>query len=561
MAFQVISDAKPATIPARGRQLEASHFLLGAGVVGILTTCWQYIKTFAWKFCNLLIREVQISGNVSCPAETIFIDYFEKNFKRSKVYDYLYFISFARSIKSREYEMVACERIGSQTLIYWNKWIPFIYQVKNLDENGQSGNQPKLVSSESFSDPRQEHYSIRIFYIRGMLDIERIIKEATASQNRKLEEERKLTSNTRYRFCIYQFPGEDQGSQYKVSNAGPSVPELNPWYTKRINRLLTHKSDELGQRREGKQSCLDSLYFPKHVKDLIAEIKMWRDSKKWHEERNIPYQRGWLLYGPGGTGKTELARAFGQDLDMPIISMNLSQMTNETLRAAWNHAKCQSPCIVLLEDFDNVFHGRKNITASNFGMFSPLMMEYGPTGGPPDEKQSTPNRGQSSFCVTFDVLLNCIDGVDKGSGIFLIITTNDISKIDEALGVPRKKPDGTHDLISTRPGRIDRAIELTYMETELKRQMAKDYLSEFPEALSEFLEGIDANPDYKETPAQVKYQLAQIALRIFYERKNIKPDPEEVAETTSTIQIPLPSIPDESPKVRIRKKWFRKQAV
>ncbi len=37
-------------------------------------------------------------------------------------------------------------------------------------------------------------------------------------------------------------------------------------------------------------------------------------------------------------------------------------------------------------------------------------------------------------------------------------------KVDPALGQPHKLPDGALEFISTRPGRIDKAVELTHME-------------------------------------------------------------------------------------------------
>src|SRR5438046_10532869 len=80
----------------------------------------------------------------------------------------------------------------------------------------------------------------------------------------------------------------------------------------------------------------------------------------------------------------------------------------------------------------------------------------------------------------FDCLLNCLDGVERSDGVFTIITTNDVSKIDPALGLPRKLPDGTVEFISTRPGRIDKAVELTYMEPEDKKRLARRILGDYP---------------------------------------------------------------------------------
>ena len=80
--------------------------------------------------------------------------------------------------------------------------------------------------------------------------------------------------------------------------------------------------------------------------------------------------------------------------------------------------------------------------------------------------------------LTFDCLLNCLDGVERADGVFTIISTNDIGKVDPALGQPRKLPDGGLEFISTRPGRIDKAVELTYMELADKKRMAKRILGD-----------------------------------------------------------------------------------
>jgi hypothetical protein len=105
------------------------------------------------------------------------------------------------------------------------------------------------------------------------------------------------------------------------------------------------------------------------------------------------------------------------------------------------------PCIALIEDIDNVFHGRENISRKH-GMMSFLMASK-KKDGEADQPPPSP--------LTFDCLLNCLDGVDRCDGVFTIVTTNSIDKIDPALGQPRKLPDGTVEFISSRPGRIDKA--------------------------------------------------------------------------------------------------------
>jgi hypothetical protein len=100
------------------------------------------------------------------------------------------------------------------------------------------------------------------------------------------------------------------------------------------------------------------------------------------------------------------------------------------------------PCLALIEDIDNVFHGRENV-ARKHGLMpmvlaAPKKGDGNGDGG--DLGLRTP--------LTFDCLLNCLDGVERVGGIFTLVTTNDIGKVDAALGQPRKLPDGSVEFIS-----------------------------------------------------------------------------------------------------------------
>jgi SpoVK/Ycf46/Vps4 family AAA+-type ATPase len=167
------------------------------------------------------------------------------------------------------------------------------------------------------------------------------------------------------------------------------------------------------------------------------------------------------------------------------------------------------PCIALIEDIDNVFHGRKNICQNN-GMISRLLTSDD------DNNNDSDDNGVKFTPLTFDCLLNCIDGVDKSDGVFTIITTNDIEKIDSAIGHPIEK-DGKKLFVSSRPGRIDKAIELTYMQKENKIQMANKIVGEFNDKLKEVL--IYIEEEHEETPAQFQEFCAQIAIQEFWKEK------------------------------------------
>jgi SpoVK/Ycf46/Vps4 family AAA+-type ATPase len=205
-----------------------------------------------------------------------------------------------------------------------------------------------------------------------------------------------------------------------------------------------------------------------------------------------------------------MARAFAEDLNLPITVFNLADLSNRQLARAWAAMQANVPCIALFEDIDNVFHGRENVARKDR---SPMSLIIPPANNGDDRKRG---KTKSAEPVTFDCLLNCLDGVERADGIFTIITTNDIAKIDPALGQPRTLADGSVEFISTRPGRVDKAVELGYMESADKKRLAARILSDFPAEHAAMRAFIDRHPDLAETPAQFQERCGQIALACFW---------------------------------------------
>jgi hypothetical protein len=489
--------------------------IAGAGaVLGIVATMWSKIKGIAWRFISLFIQRIEIPTE---SAHEAVVAYLIAHFKRLRNYDRMYGASWEYQRDGR-YGLIPYELFGSRSLVFWNGWFPFIYtnqmEAKHAAAGNKGGDTPSGVSKV---------YST-VTFIRGTLNVEEIIKNACAARNNlswSVEDEQAAKKN---RFSIHFIPQRgNHDDDYSSSSDGLS------WFQQGAYRLLAHTPDELGKARTLNGKALDNLIFPQKVKDLIREIELWRKSKDWYIEKGIPWKRGWMLYGPPGTGKTALARAFAEDLNMPIYVYNLAEMSNHDLMKAWAEMQVNVPCIALIEDIDNVFHGRENV-ARKGGMFSMMMA--------PDKKDENKDtaRGGGLFGppLTFDCLLNCLDGVERADGIFTVVTTNDITKIDPALGQPRKLPDGTSEFISTRPGRIDKAVELTYMEPGDKKRMAKRILGAFERPYLEMLAFVDQYPDLQETPAQFQERCAQVALRAFWKDKYAdaaaKPTVTQVAE-------------------------------
>ncbi|ODV84928.1 hypothetical protein CANARDRAFT_28665 [[Candida] arabinofermentans NRRL YB-2248] len=165
-----------------------------------------------------------------------------------------------------------------------------------------------------------------------------------------------------------------------------------------------------GQPR--KKRLVDSVILDKGIKEsILNDIKEFLQSGKWYHDRGIPYRRGYLLYGPPGSGKTSFIQALAGELDYNIAIMNISEPNLTDDRLAYLMNNIPERTILLLEDIDAAFNKREQ------------SKEQGYVAG-----------------VTFSGLLNALDGVSSAEEVLTFMTTNHPEKLDPAL---------------LRPGRID----------------------------------------------------------------------------------------------------------
>lgn len=187
-----------------------------------------------------------------------------------------------------------------------------------------------------------------------------------------------------------------------------------------------------------------------YLLEAYREAEFWLKSKHWYCDRGIPWRRGWLMVGSPGTGKTALVRHMARKLDLPIVCFDLPTFTNRDFVQAWRSIADRAPCIALIEDIDAVFEGRRNVTDT-------------------DNQKG----------LTFDCFLNCLDGIQRNDVIFTIITSNRPETIDPAIGCVMA--DGG----ASRPGRIDRIIEVLPLDNEQKLEIANVILSGFEHLVEE----------------------------------------------------------------------------
>ncbi len=498
--------------------MDLMKFVAGGAALGFIAGFWQNIKAFFWRIFSFFVLRVEIPGEA---AHEAVVAYLVTNYKRSLFYDRMYGASY-EYFRDGRYGLIPFELFGHRNVWFRQGLWPILF-CNHQEKRSNKGSEGQ---GEGQSNAGSKVYST-LTVLRGTVNLEALIRDACESYNKRSWHVDHCEEKSKNRYVIHHVPTHDEDDddfeEFESDRNGL------PWYQRPTFRLLANRPEELGRGRAFKGNALDALIFPRHVTALIKEIEMWRNSRDWYHHRGIPWKRGWLLYGPPGTGKTGLARAFAEDLNMPIYVYNLAALQNQQLLSAWRGMQVNVPCIALIEDIDNVFHGRENVTRKNHPM--PFMLADKNSDGDGDRNKLVP--------LTFDCLLNCLDGVERSEGVFTIITTNDVSKVDPALCQPRKLPDRSVEFISTRPGRIDKAIELTYMEVEDKKRMAYRILGDYPQEYDAMIEFVDRYTDLQETPAQFQERCAQIALACYWKQQEVaqkrlpkrKPEPQTVHAT------------------------------
>ncbi|ESQ32641.1 hypothetical protein EUTSA_v100053381mg, partial [Eutrema salsugineum] len=231
-------------------------------------------------------------------------------------------------------------------------------------------------------------------------------------------------------------------------------------------------------------ATFDTLAMEEKKKEEIkSDLVKFSKSKDYYKKIGKAWKRGYLLFGPPGTGKSTMIAAMANFLEYDVYDLELTTVKDNTqLRRLLIETSAKS--IIVIEDIDcslNLTGQRKKKEEEEEDGDEKKAME----------KKMMQNEGENKESkVTLSGLLNFIDGLWSACGgeRIIVFTTNFVDKLDPAL---------------IRKGRMDKHIEMSYCGFEAFKVLAKNYLDVEESELFEEIKRLLEVEEIKMTPADV----------------------------------------------------------
>ncbi|CAH8310912.1 unnamed protein product [Eruca vesicaria subsp. sativa] len=213
---------------------------------------------------------------------------------------------------------------------------------------------------------------------------------------------------------------------------------------------------------------------PEKKEGIKKDLVKFSKGKDYYKKVGKAWKRGYLLFGPPGTGKSTMISAIANFLDYDVYDLELTTVKdNSELKKLLLDTKSKS--IVVIEDIDcslDLTGQRKTKKEED-------------EEEDKEKKKEKKKEDEKKSKVTLSGLLNSIDGLWSACSDekIVIFTTNFVDKLDPAL---------------IRRGRMDKHIEMSYCRFEAFKVLAKNYLEieshELYGEIERLLEETDMSP-------------------------------------------------------------------
>lgn len=162
------------------------------------------------------------------------------------------------------------------------------------------------------------------------------------------------------------------------------------------------------------------------VYDRISEtFSRFNEGDEYYTKLKMPYKETIMLYGPPGTGKTSLIRHLSALHNMNLILIDSSSISPSVIAGISKKSKETGiKSVILLEDI-----------TSNTALLE-------------SENVEKDIYGENIYSASLSKFLNTLDGANPLDNIIIVMTTNHIEKLDDAI---------------YRGGRVDHLICMDYM--------------------------------------------------------------------------------------------------